>query len=246
MSTLWCPSDATVGTIQILPDNPPGSLFYEAVPGGSARMAYSSYGGMVGPWFVNTWSIPGYGARASHSQIKADQLGLFNACSDVRLASVTDGTSNTMLFAEHAHGMLQSADQPGWNWWDSGDFGGTLFTTMWPINPQRQITNQVTGDLGGQIFMVSASSFHPGGANFAFVDGSVHFLKDSIESWPLQPLGQDLAGTALPAAATATLAANGTDPFWDQIYTVTPSYRFGVYQKLSTRNQGEIISADSY
>jgi hypothetical protein len=62
----------------------------------------------------------------------------------------------------------------------------------------------------------------------------------------LQPLGQDLSGTALPAAVTATLATNGTDPFWDQIYTVTPGYRFGVYQKLSTRNQGEIISADSY
>jgi type II secretory pathway pseudopilin PulG len=150
MSTLWCPSDATVSTIQVLPDNPPGSLFYEVVPGGSARMAYSSYGGMVGPWLVNTWSIPGVGsgARASQSQIKADQLGMFNVCSDVRLASVTDGTSNTMLFAEHAHGMLQSADQPYWNWWNSGDFGGTLFTTMWPINPQRQITNLATGEPG--------------------------------------------------------------------------------------------------
>jgi prepilin-type N-terminal cleavage/methylation domain-containing protein/prepilin-type processing-associated H-X9-DG protein len=248
MSTLWCPSDATVSSIQILPDNPPGSLFYQAAPGGSARMAYCSYGGMVGPWFVNTWSIPGIGsgARASYGQIKADQLGMFNVCSDVRLASVTDGTSNTMLFAEHAHGMLDASSQPYWNWWDSGDFGGTLFTAMWPLNPQRQINNLATGDLRGKIFMVSASSFHPGGANFAFVDGSVHFLKDSIECWPLQPLGQDKAGTALPAAVTASFATTGTSPVWDQVYTVTPGYQFGVYQKLSTRNQGEIISSDSY
>ena len=33
---------------------------------------------------------------------------------------------------------------------------------------------------------------------------------------------------------------------WDQIYTVTPGYQIGIYQKPSTRNQGEIISSDSY
>jgi prepilin-type N-terminal cleavage/methylation domain-containing protein/prepilin-type processing-associated H-X9-DG protein len=249
ISTLWCPSDGTITDIQTLQDNPAGSLFYEAVPGGSARMAYSSYGGVVGPWFVNTWSIPGLGAgaRRSHSQIKGNQLGMFNVCSDVRISAVTDGTSNTMLFGEHAHGSLEKADQPSWQWWDSGNLGDTLITTMWPVNPHRKIQDLVSGELGGKIFIVSASSFHPGGANFSFVDGSVRFIKDSVQSWPLQPVGQDLGGGALPAAVTATFAPNSqNNPVWDQIYNVTPGFQFGVYQALSTRNSGEIISADAY
>jgi prepilin-type processing-associated H-X9-DG protein len=249
ISTLWCPSDGTISAIQTLQDNPPGSLFYEAVPGGSARMAYSSYGGMVGPWLVNTWSIPGLGAgaRRSHSTIKGDQYGMFNVCSDVRISAVTDGTSNTMLFGEHAHGLLAAADQPSWQWWDSGNLGDTLITSMWPINPHHKISNVATGELGGKIFIVAASSFHPGGSNFAFVDGSVKFLKETVQSWPLQPLGQDLAGNALPVSVTASFAAGSqNNPVWDQIYNVTPGYQMGVYQALSTRNVGEVISADAY
>jgi len=247
ISTLWCPSDSTVSDIQTLDGN---SAFFEVVPtGSSARMAYSSYGGVVGPWLVNTWSIPGLGAgaRRSHSQIKGNQLGMFNVCSDVRISAVTDGTSNTMLFGEHAHGLLEKADQPSWQWWDSGNLGDTLITTMWPVNPHRKIQDLVTGELGGKIFIVSGSSFHPGGANFSYVDGSVRFIKDSVQSWPLQPLGQDLAGNAVPVSVTATFAPNSqNNPTWDQVYNVTPGYQFGVYQALSTRNSSEVISADAY
>jgi len=246
ISTLWCPSDGTITDIQTLDG---ATAFFEAVPtGSSARMAYSSYGGVVGPWLVNTWSIPGVGsgARKTHSAIKGNQLGMFNVCSNVRIASVTDGTSNTMIFGEHAHGLLEKADQPSWQWWDSGNLGDTLITTMWPLNPHRKIQDVTTGELGGKIFIVSGSSFHPGGANFSFVDGSVRFLKDSVQSWPLQPIGQDLGGNALPVSVTATFAPNGTSATWDQIYNVTPGYQFGVYQALSTRNSGEVLSADAY
>jgi prepilin-type processing-associated H-X9-DG protein len=31
--------------------------------------------------------------------------------------------------------------------------------------------------------LTCATSFHPGGLNVAFCDGSVHFIKDSISSW---------------------------------------------------------------
>ena len=33
-------------------------------------------------------------------------------------------------------------------------------------------------------FVDGASSFHPGGANFCFADGSVHFMENSISTWP--------------------------------------------------------------
>jgi prepilin-type N-terminal cleavage/methylation domain-containing protein/prepilin-type processing-associated H-X9-DG protein len=245
-STLWCPSDASVSEVQTLQDNPPGTLFYEAVPGGSARMAYSSYAGVCGPWWPNTWSIPGLGsgARRTHSQIKGDELGIFGVCSNVRIASVTDGTSNTMIFGEHGHGLIAPAQQPSWQWWDSGNLGDTLITTMFPLNPQRTLKDVPEGPAGGTIFIASASSLHPSGANFAFVDGSVRFIKDSTQSWQIFPLGTDGNGSAIPAAVTATNV--GTNPFWDTVYSVTPGFQFGVYQALSTRNQSEVISADAY
>jgi prepilin-type processing-associated H-X9-DG protein len=60
-------------------------------------------------------------------------------------------------------------------------------------------------------------SMHPGGVNFLFGDGSVHFIKNSIDMGNLQnfPMG-----------------GSGSSP--------------GVYRKLSTRWKGDLVSADSY
>src|SRR5262249_46179274 len=77
----------------------------------------------------------------------------------------------------------------------------------------------------------SASSFHPGGANFAFADGSARFIKESIATWQ-----------------------NNLNNFGDPVgvaYGPFSEYRFGasrpqVYQFLSTRSLGEIASGDTY
>ena len=71
----------------------------------------------------------------------------------------------------------------------------------------------------------------PGGAQFAFCDGSVRFLKETIDSSAFD------TSTGLPQGWS--MAPSG-------LYSVTPPGRLGVYQALSTRNGGEVISADSY
>ena len=79
-------------------------------------------------------------------------------------------------------------------------------------------------------FVDGASSFHPGGANFCFADGSVHFMENSISTWPFN------LASVYPTGVTDS---NG-------VQTFAPGTQFGVYQKRSTRPLGEVVSSDSY
>ncbi|MGZ5977642.1 MAG: H-X9-DG-CTERM domain-containing protein, partial [Isosphaeraceae bacterium] len=78
----------------------------------------------------------------------------------------------------------------------------------------------------------------PGGANFAFADGSVHFIKETIQSWQLITNGSTPVPTLVPAGFT--INATG------QFIPSGSSAQLGVYQKLSTRNGNEVVSSDSY
>jgi prepilin-type N-terminal cleavage/methylation domain-containing protein/prepilin-type processing-associated H-X9-DG protein len=214
VGTLWCPSDPVVSLPKTLPD---GSM---ADPG-AITMYYTSYAGNTGTWML--WFQQDFPPQRYMN-------GLFYLKSAVKLASITDGTSQTLLFGERAHGLLDSSSALWWHWWTSGSYGDTMFCTLFPMNPFRR-TAQIPNDQRKSAYISGASSFHPGGCNFAFADASVHFLKDSIDTWPYDQT------TGLPRGVTFDPAGP---------YKLEPWVRFGVYQALSTRNGGEVVSVDAY
>jgi prepilin-type N-terminal cleavage/methylation domain-containing protein/prepilin-type processing-associated H-X9-DG protein len=251
LNVLWCPSD---GSIVNLSTTYPAPSTYD---GGPLSMTYSSYAGCMGMWptfgFVSSTSG---GDQASLTQTNGvlfsigyppgNPVTIYGTSFPGRagiaptsVASVTDGLSNTIAYGEHAHGLFKNApDANGindfycWNWWVSGNFGDTLFTTYYPMNPQKsQPTRycEVGTFIQGDDMVTAASSFHPGGANFAFCDGSVRFIKESIQSWPINPT------TCLPQGVTYQAGKYYAGP-----------RAVGVYQALSTRNWGEVISANAY
>jgi prepilin-type processing-associated H-X9-DG protein len=242
-SSLWCPSDPTAADIKNV--DPNSSFYFPVPPPMVARMAYTSYAGMCGPWTNNTYSLGAFGGYPAREYPQAgavvdNEKGVFGCISKVRLADIPDGTSNTIMFGEHTHAALAPSDRINWHWWASGNNGDTLITAMYPINPQQKMKDAAASEpwLNASTFIISASSQHPGGANFAFADGSVRFLKDTVDTWPIDPT------TSLPVGVTQTVL--GASATWSTVFNINPLARVGTYQKISTRNGNEAVSSDAY
>jgi prepilin-type processing-associated H-X9-DG protein len=128
----------------------------------------------------------------------------------VRPADVRDGTSQTLLFGERYHrdpnfetfasaGWIESFE--GWGWWaPSGGrtaIGHVTMSAAVPINFRLPFafTGTASAALSAEFKKQSDlrlnawGSGHPGGANFAFADGSVRFLKDTASPETLRALG---------------------------------------------------------
>lgn len=234
-SLLWCPSDPKGDMTHLYPA---GAAALDNVP---MLMHYSDYGANVGFWFQFCRnSIGQLPPNPAYDQIN----GVIYLFSKIGVRDITDGTNNTMLFSERAHGKFSQGDQTCWNWWTSGNYGDTMFCTYYPMNPFNKIPN-ICIDPGGQCadggadaYVASASSFHPGGANFAFMDGSVRFLKDTIDTWKIN------VSTGLPLGVTRGPGEGSHQRCG--LYTIAPGAYVGVYQKLSSRNGNEVVSSDAF
>ena len=225
LSAIWCPSDGLA--------SPPFTI----AAGGDSSVTtpsttyHNSYVACAGTWMSpGRYQDPGV---ANFSAFYGQANGVVYFYSRTTIASITDGTSNTMAQSEVSMTAMDAgnaADQVCWHWWGSGNYGDTIFCTLFPINPKRVVSDaSAVGqpDTNNDLYTYTPSSNHPGGANFAFCDGSVRFLKDSIQTLPFAQGGLPLAYTF----------ANG---LWTQ------SGPNAVYQALSTRNGGEVISSDAY
>jgi prepilin-type N-terminal cleavage/methylation domain-containing protein/prepilin-type processing-associated H-X9-DG protein len=129
-----------------------------------------------------------------------------------RLRDVTDGTSTTIMLGECAgredvwrRGVMYPV-----NFTSSPKVraqGGAWAT---PDNAytigQRTAWDPAFGPIPGVMGINNSNewghcyySFHPGGANFAFADGSVRFLNESISLWALASLTTRAGGEVVPS-----------------------------------------------
>jgi prepilin-type N-terminal cleavage/methylation domain-containing protein/prepilin-type processing-associated H-X9-DG protein len=246
-SVLWCPSDPVITGLNFT--YPAGTV--TATP---LTMYYSSYAANAGSFLQYagiTWSGDAGLTACQFSPVfpATQSNGIIFMLTSLPLASITDGTSNTLLASERAHGRFPASDLYCWNWWTSGNFGDTMFTAYYPINPFNKIVDFCCLDSGPDAYVASAGSFHPGGANFAFCDGSVRFLKETIQSWQIQSTGGTL--TQWQNGKLAITSGNGypvgvsRDPK-TAAYLFAPGMQVGVYQALASRNGGEVVSSDQY
>lgn len=145
-----------------------------------------------------------------------DTHGVFMEMKSIRLADVTDGTSNTIMVGERDSKYGRAATWPGTRnptgSWARGIYMHTA-TVRPPINSTFANPNS-----NSQGVRTGFSSLHTGGAQFCYVDGSVHFISENIDSRP------DTDGGC-------------------SIWNVTPCEpTHGTYERLGRRNDNFVVT----
>ncbi|MBA3480988.1 MAG: DUF1559 domain-containing protein [Pirellulales bacterium] len=145
---------------------------------------------------------------ASGSLTDAD--GVFFLASAVRFKDVTDGASNTAVFSERPLGpgdlelnrqadlilelpasadptIAACASESGGVWnverggkWIVGNYGNTLYNHALPPNAPEWDCMNATQQKG----RLASRSWHAGGANVSYGDGSVRFVEDAVDEIP--------------------------------------------------------------
>ncbi|WP_422925876.1 DUF1559 domain-containing protein [Singulisphaera sp. PoT] len=209
ISAYLCPSDSGPSLIPVFKDPPdpnnPGSFSGNAIDDTVARGNYVGMYG-IGEVCANSGSTnqPNQGSIGTAA-------GIFSRNSRTTIASITDGTSNTIAIGERSHNLsyvtwtARSID--GWLGKTSTVEGGTD-----KFNPSpEECWTQVLGPAGledgtrtinqPEAHVEDYWSQHPGGANFLFGDGSVKFLKSSINPIPWRAMATKNFGEVISSDA---------------------------------------------
>jgi prepilin-type processing-associated H-X9-DG protein len=146
-----------------------------------------------------------------------DSNGIFFGDSQISNRQITDGTSKTFIIGER-DAYCQSAT---WIGARNPPNGSEMHSSLWAM---AHVTNSITlnypSTLGYNTCTEGFSSAHPGGAFFAFCDGSVRWIDDDVS------FDQALNSPTCTASKTSALRCR------PQIGTRV----IGVYQRMAWRD----------
>jgi prepilin-type processing-associated H-X9-DG protein len=184
VSTYVCPSDESP-TLDLSDQGYKAAKYNYAASKGSGAMGDSGpYScGTYSEW--NTYAQAGYGAF--------EESGPFSRVTKYcRLAEITDGLTNTIFFGE----VVAACNNNQRRGWVHSDTSHGSVTTIYPINYDTCNKTATDGCHADNNWNISFGfkSRHPGGAQFGFGDGSVHFLSQTIDHWSYQWLGAKADG----------------------------------------------------
>ncbi|MCF0234913.1 MAG: DUF1559 domain-containing protein [Thermoguttaceae bacterium] len=169
-----CPSDPDAAVREVDYYNPDAGWALEKL-----RLAPAHYAGII------TEKISEYGSATTDGWTLAhDELGVLITGRAVRLASITDGTSNTIFATEAASyetGMPKTYDNGSWI------VGTNIFRkTTAPLNYRPRCAHFAAGNFDWSCGECSAYQYemrsrHPSGVGAVFCDGSYRFISENID-----------------------------------------------------------------
>jgi prepilin-type N-terminal cleavage/methylation domain-containing protein/prepilin-type processing-associated H-X9-DG protein len=217
VSVFVCPSDPDASRLRLRAVD---DFDWSPLPDNSA-VACTSYGGFAS--LIYAGALPDPLRNCTVDPLAALRSnGFFGDVTPITIASITDGLGYTLAVADKSLSTLLSINEPeypNWRdhtgWWFHGEVSQTLISGGFPPNVYKR---KLAGTSHLAAWTWSASSLHPGGVNVLTADGSVRFIKETIDASPLDP--------------------NHIAPIVNSVP--------GVWQKLITRNGGEVIDSGSF
>ena len=215
-----CPSDPSTTKLN-------GYIGYNNYFASIGATASPIFGGAAASEETNMNTLGVFNFSINETAPKTDLTNYQVVTSKVTIASITDGTSNTAMFSEvkkSPQTTFNSADRvnivfgvayyAGFNYsppttvpCGAGflNYRGQEYYRAFV--PTSQYTHTVPPNpinffdcidsSGVSSAHVAARSFHPGGVNVGFCDGSVHFVKDSVNMTTWRALGTRMGGEVI-------------------------------------------------